>query len=117
MIGGELAARVAEAEEFAAGDLPWALARGARLRGDERDAIVQRYAELSGLDLGYVDRADLRVTLPAFCAELLRSRGLVAGRLDLRFTGWPDDRNASRGPTTRPIAPASVRMPQPSTGT
>ncbi len=98
VIDGELTARVAEAEEFAARDLPWALARGSRLRGAERDAIVARYAQLTGLDPGYVDRADLRVTLFAFCAELLRHRALETGRLDLRFTGWPDDRNA--GSTT-----------------
>ena len=94
MIDGELTARVAEAEEFASRDLPWALARGSRLSRVERDTIVARYAALTGLDPGYVDRADLRVTLFEFCAELLRSRGMEAGRLDLRFTGWPDNRNA-----------------------
>ncbi len=93
-IDGELVAKVAQAEEFASRDLPWALARGARLVGGERDAVVARYAELTGLDPDYVDRADLRVTLFAFCAELLRKRGLEAGRLDLRFTSWPDNRNA-----------------------
>ncbi|GAA1838984.1 S10 family peptidase [Microlunatus capsulatus] len=95
-IGGELRARVAEAEEFAARDLPWALGRGSRLQGAERDAVVARYAELTGLDPGYVDRADLRVDLFSFVTELLRDRGLQLGRLDLRFTSWPDHGNASR---------------------
>jgi carboxypeptidase C (cathepsin A) len=94
VIDGELAARVAEAEEFAARDLPWALARGSRLRGSERSDAIERYAALTGLSPAYVDRADLRVTLFEFCAELLRDRGLELGRLDLRFTGWPDNRNA-----------------------
>jgi carboxypeptidase C (cathepsin A) len=94
-IDGELTGRVAEAEEFAARDLPWALARGSRLTRAERDTVVDRYAELTGLDPAFVDRADLRVTLFAFCAELLRARGQELGRLDLRFTGWPDNRNAA----------------------
>ena len=95
-IGGELRARVAEAEEFAARELPWALGRGSRLQGAERDAVVARYAELTGLDPAYVDRADLRVDLFSFVTELLRDRGLQLGRLDLRFTSWPDHGNVSR---------------------
>lgn len=93
-IDGELRARVAEAEDFAAGELPWALGRGHRLRGAEREAVVQRYAALTGLSPAYVERADLRVQLRAFAAELLRDEGRQLGRLDLRFTGWPADRNA-----------------------
>lgn len=90
---GSLRARVAEAEEFASTDLPWALARGHRLSDADRTRIVNRYAELTGLSPAFVDRADLRVTLFAFTAELLRDRGLLTGRLDMRFTGWPDQRN------------------------
>lgn len=93
-ITGDLRALVTEAEEFAARDLPWALARGSRLVGSERDAVVQRYASLSGLSEEYVDRADLRVSLFAFAAELLRTKGALTGRLDMRFSGWLDDRNA-----------------------
>ncbi len=95
-IDGDLRARVAEAEEFAARELTWALGRGHRLSEAERDAVVDRYAELTGLDRGYVDRADLRVDLFSFVTELLRDRGLQLGRLDLRFTSWPDQANASR---------------------
>lgn len=95
-VTGKVSAKIAEAEEFAARDLPWALARGARLVGSERSDIVRRYAELTGLDPGYVDRADLRVSLSAFTAELLRGAGQVVGRLDTRFVGWPDHGNADQ---------------------
>lgn len=94
-IDGELRARIAEAEEFASRELPWALARGHRLQGAERAAVVRRYAELTGLAEDYVDRANLRVELGAFTVELLRDRGLQLGRLDMRFTGWPEDRLAA----------------------
>ncbi|HET9873420.1 MAG TPA: peptidase S10 [Propionibacteriaceae bacterium] len=96
VIGGDLRTRVAEAEDFAARELSWALARGSRLQGPERAAVVNRYAELSGLSPDYVDRADLRISQPAFSAELLRSRRTLIGRLDMRFTGWLDDHNADR---------------------
>ncbi len=96
VIAGDLATLVGEAEEFAAGDLLWALARGNRLVGPDRDRLVRRYAALTGLAPDYVDRANLRVNLYAFATELLRSRSLEIGRLDLRFTHWMDDANASR---------------------
>ena len=96
VITGDLQARIAEAEEFAARDLPWALARGSRLRGEERATVVARYAELTGLSADYVDRADLRVDLFHFSAELLRAKGALIGRLDLRFEGWLDDPNEAK---------------------
>jgi len=95
LVDGDLRARIAEAEEFAARDLPWALARGNRLTPAERDDLVQRYSALTGLSPAYVARADLRVDLFSFAAELLRERGLQLGRLDLRFTSWAEDRNAA----------------------
>jgi len=96
LITGQLSARIAEAEDFAGRDLLWALARGGRLTAVERSDLVPRYAALTGLDADYVDRADLRVSLSAFTAELLRRTGQVVGRLDTRFTGWPDQGNADQ---------------------
>ena len=96
VLAGDLQTRVAEAEEFAARDLPWALARGSRLRGEQRAAVVARYADLTGLSADYVDRADLRVDLFHFTSELLRSKGALIGRLDLRFEGWLDDPNDAK---------------------
>ncbi|OLF15289.1 S10 family peptidase [Actinophytocola xanthii] len=80
-----------EAEEFAARDYPWALARGNRLSAEERAATVARIAELTGLSEDYVDRVDLRIEHVRFFTELLRDRRLTVGRLDARFTGWAPD--------------------------
>ncbi|PRW62174.1 S10 family peptidase [Actinopolyspora mortivallis] len=82
---------LAEAEEFAARDYPWALARGARLSAEEREQAVRRLAELTGLSTDYVDRVNLRIEHVRFFTELLRDRRLTVGRMDGRFTGWEPD--------------------------
>jgi carboxypeptidase C (cathepsin A) len=82
---------LAEAEEYAAGEYLIALARGHRLPAGERAEHVRRVASLSGLSEDYVDRVNLRIEHVRFYTELLRSRGLVVGRLDTRFTGWDPD--------------------------
>jgi carboxypeptidase C (cathepsin A) len=82
---------LADAEEFAARDLPWALSRGARLSAAERTEMVQTLASLTGLEESYVDRVNLRVEHARFFTELLRDRGLVTGRMDGRFTTWEPD--------------------------
>jgi carboxypeptidase C (cathepsin A) len=78
---------LAEAEEYAAHDYPWALSRGNRLTAAERAEHVSRLAALTGLTEDYVDRANLRIEHVRFFTELLRDQRLAVGRLDSRFTG------------------------------
>lgn len=80
---------LAEAEEFASRDYPWALAQGARLR--DRQSFVDKIAALTGLKPDYVDRVNLRIEHVRFFTELLRDRRQVTGRLDARFLGWDND--------------------------
>jgi carboxypeptidase C (cathepsin A) len=82
---------LAEAEEYAERDYPWALARGARLTTEERAAAAGRLASLTGLSADYVDRVNLRPEHIRFLTELLRDQRLVVGRIDGRFTGWDTD--------------------------
>jgi carboxypeptidase C (cathepsin A) len=86
---------VDEAVELAERDYPWALARGSRLTDQQRREIAARVANLIGLDVDYVLRADLRIEHQHFFAELLRRDELAVGRLDGRFTMTPTNRNAA----------------------
>lgn len=79
---------VTAAEEFAGGDYLHALAAGDSLDDDEREEVVERMAELTGLSEEYVDAANLRVGMGQFGKELLRSKKLVIGRFDSRYTGY-----------------------------
>ncbi len=87
---------LAEAEEFASRDYPWALDRGARLSAEERADIVTRLARLCGLSEEYVDRINLRPEHVRFYTELLRSSHRTVGRLDGRFLGWDADYGKER---------------------
>jgi carboxypeptidase C (cathepsin A) len=61
--------------------------QGRRLPAEERARIAARLAELTGLSVDYVERADLRVEIFRFTKELLRDQGKTVGRLDSRYTG------------------------------
>ncbi|WP_340687045.1 peptidase S10 [Amycolatopsis coloradensis] len=82
---------LADAEDFAAKELPWALARGARLSTQDRNEAVATLASLTGLSESYVDRVNLRIEHVRYFTELLRDKGLVVGRMDGRFTTWEPD--------------------------
>jgi carboxypeptidase C (cathepsin A) len=82
---------LADAEEFASRELPWALERGARLSAAERAETVRTLASLTGLEESYVDKVNLRIEHVRFFTELLRDRGLTTGRMDGRFTTWEPD--------------------------
>jgi carboxypeptidase C (cathepsin A) len=85
-----------EAEQLAARDYPWGLARGSRLTTDERLDLVRRVAAVTGLSEGYVGRVDLRLEHQRVFGELLRHRGQVIGRLDGRFVGFDPDAGGER---------------------
>jgi carboxypeptidase C (cathepsin A) len=80
-----------EARQYATGDYAAALAKGAKLSAADRAAVAKRLSDFTGLSEDYLLKADLRVTLGQFNAELMRSRGLTAGRIDGRFTGYTFD--------------------------
>lgn len=76
------------AEAFTATDYRLALASGLRLSPEERERTAQTLAELTGLNVGYVLRTNLRIEHERFCEEVLRDQGQVIGRIDGRFVTW-----------------------------
>jgi carboxypeptidase C (cathepsin A) len=82
-----LAAFLDTVRQFAAGPYTAALEQGTQLGAAERSAVLARLSAYTGLDTAYLSKADLRVDLGQYMAELQRRKGLVTGRLDARFSG------------------------------
>jgi carboxypeptidase C (cathepsin A) len=101
---------VGEAEAFATGDYVSFLTRGASLASAERERILGRLADLLGLPVDLVARAEGRVTIRTFSRELLRDERKVLGLYDATITvtdPYPDrDSFAGPDPTLSGISPA-----------
>jgi carboxypeptidase C (cathepsin A) len=87
----DLNAFVAEARQFASTEYAGALMKGANLSATEKSDMARKLSRFTGLSEDYLIKADLRVNLFQFMAELQRSRGLATGRLDARFSGAQPD--------------------------
>jgi carboxypeptidase C (cathepsin A) len=83
----DLAAFMAEVEEFALQEYAPALLMGDRLAGEQRRAVLAKLSRYTGVSADYWDRADLRVSEGQFTKELLRGREQTVGRVDSRFKG------------------------------
>lgn len=94
---GSLADWVEQAREFARGPYTTALQQGDALPKAEFDAIASRVAALTGLSVGYVKEAKLRIDPSRFRKELLRGEEEILGRYDARFAGYDVD-SAGEGP-------------------
>jgi len=80
-----------QVREFAAGPYLRALFAGQALSSEERASVAAKLSDYTGLSAEYWGRANLRVSASRFRKELLRSRGLVLGRLDMRYRGSETD--------------------------
>jgi len=87
-----------EVESWALGEYATALLAGGGLDAATRTRVVETLHRYTGLSSDFIEKADLRVSAPAFEAELLRDQGRVVGRLDARFTGPAGDRLQTRPP-------------------
>ena len=87
----DLPAFLTEVREFAVGAYQHALTLGNHLGDPERDAIVAKLHEYTGLPEEFIRRARLRITPERFQKELLRGDQRTAGRLDARFVGIDHD--------------------------
>lgn len=90
--GKTIEAFAREARDFAYGDYVSALYKGDFLTANEKEAITEKLAYFTGLDKGFIKRANNRVLMGRFKKELLRNEGLAIGTLDGRYSGDdPDD--------------------------
>jgi carboxypeptidase C (cathepsin A) len=87
----DLAGFLDQARQYAQGDYATALFKGTRLPAAEKAAVARKLSSFTGLSEDYLLKANLRVNLGQFNAELMRSRGLTAGRIDARFAGYTYD--------------------------
>ncbi len=87
----DLEAFMAEVEEWSLTEYATALLAGGTLDPATRTRVIDRMHRYTGLGRDFIDKSDLRVTAPAFEAELLRDEGRIVGRLDARFTGPAGD--------------------------
>jgi len=83
----DLNAFLEDARHFASTEYAAALMKGSGLSDTEKADTAKKLADFTGLGQDYLVKADLRVTLPQFEAELQRSRGLTVGRYDSRYSG------------------------------
>ena len=87
----DLEAFMAEVEEWSLTEYATALLAAGTLDEARRNRIIDQMHRYTGLSRDFIDKSDLRVTAPAFEAELLRDQGRIVGRLDARFTGPAGD--------------------------
>jgi carboxypeptidase C (cathepsin A) len=94
--GTDLAAFVDQARAFANGPYASALAKGQDLGAEEEAQVAQAMSRLTGLSVDFLRRANLRVELSRFQAELLRDQRQTIGRFDSRYTGINPDAAGER---------------------
>jgi carboxypeptidase C (cathepsin A) len=87
----DLQAFLAVVRHFALNEYQHALAQGANVSDAERDSVVARLQQYTGIADGYWREADLRLTPDRFEKELLRGERRTVGRLDARFEGIDHD--------------------------
>jgi carboxypeptidase C (cathepsin A) len=99
-----------EAEKFATADYTSFLTRGASMPPAERERTLARLADLVGLPLDMVVRAEGRITIRTYSRELLRDQRKVLGLYDATITAtdpFPDrEVFAGPDPTLSGLSPA-----------
>jgi carboxypeptidase C (cathepsin A) len=83
----ELAPLLTEVEHFAMTDYAQALAAGSSLAPEQRQAVVAKLHEYTGLPVEYIEKANLRINGGEFEKTLQGDMDLTTGRLDTRFSG------------------------------
>ncbi len=80
-----------EVEDFAESEYTLALMKGDALPQKDRDRIVRKLSDYTGLSKAYIKQTNMRLNIHRFVKELLRDERRTVGRLDSRFTGIDSD--------------------------
>jgi len=78
---------LSEVRSWALGPYTTALMKGDALPPAERQAVVEKLHEYTGLSQAYIDKANLRIAEGEYTQELLREHRETVGRLDSRYVG------------------------------
>lgn len=108
---GDLATFLDEVESFAMRDYAQALALGAELLDQQRDAVANKLHDYTGLPLSYILKANLRIDGGEFEKNLQDETNTTTGRLDSRFSGPtmdPLSKEAEYDPQSAAISSAYV---------
>ena len=76
-----------EVQQFATTDYASALMKGDKISEAERNTVINKLHDYTGLSKDYIDQTNLRLYVGQYNKELLRKEGKTVGRLDARITG------------------------------
>ncbi len=102
-----------EVENFAMGPYARALSKGNALSDQRFDEIAQRLHEYTGLSMGFLKKADLRIGGGEFGKRLQADEDITTGRLDTRYAGPtmdPLSQRSSYDPYSSGISAAYVSL-------
>jgi carboxypeptidase C (cathepsin A) len=103
-----LAEVLRESENFAANEYAPALLRIDKLSASEKQSLLEKFSNYSGLSREFIEQNNFRVELGEFMKELLRKQRRTTGRLDSRFLGIDRDSggaDAETDPSMNAIRP------------
>ncbi|HTZ55909.1 MAG TPA: hypothetical protein VMB20_12680 [Candidatus Acidoferrum sp.] len=106
----DLSSFLSQVEQFAMGEYLDALYRGDKLGNGERDDVIRKLSQYTGLSPQYIRVSNIRIPYFKFENELLRNQGEIVGRLDARYQTWNLDRASIDGPPWDPTD-ASIDAP------
>lgn len=86
-----LTSLLAEVQQFATTEYTTALMKGDKITEAERNTIINKLHDYTGLSKEYLDQTNLRLTVGRYNKELLRKEKKTVGRLDSRITGQDYD--------------------------
>lgn len=100
---------VNEAETWVTNEYMPALLKSDKLTSAEKQNLVEKMSNYTGLSQKFIEQNNYRINLGAFNKELLRDQNRTTGRLDSRFTGI-DRMSAGENPDFDPSLTA-IRPP------